>query len=360
MKKLKFLLFIIVCLPSTSVWSQFTDEINSNRPGKTAGAFAVGKNVYQGEMGLFYITEKDPEADYKTSGFGTDLQLRAGVWREQFEITFDAQLQTDKFTSPYLEENRSGFRNLVLGAKYLFYDPYKKGKEKPNIYSWKANHRFKWKSLIPAISGYVGVGYSMNNAYNFTGKSFVSPKVMLITQNHFGTKWVLVTNIIVDKFTNSEALSYGMMGTMTHNLNDKWSLFGEFRAMKNDLYDDPVFTLGAAYLIKSNIQIDASISKNVQNEPDVLYGGIGFSYRFDKKHKDIKMKDGKEVKETKEEKENKSNIKSQEELDKIAAKANKKARKNKKKNEEQTPEEEGEQKPEEQKKKRLDQFDPNN
>ena len=39
----------------------YTDQINSNRPGASIGAFSVGKNVYQSELGFAY--------DYAHSGY---------------------------------------------------------------------------------------------------------------------------------------------------------------------------------------------------------------------------------------------------------------------------------------------------
>lgn len=356
MKKIQFIIVLLLTYAVSS--AQFTDQINSNRPGKSAGAFAVGKKVLQLESGLYYINDKHSLLEYKANGFGIDFQVRGGLFKEQLEFTLDAQFQMDSYKTDYFTESRSGFRNLTFGAKYLFYDPYKGKEDKPNIYSWKANHRFKWKQLIPAISGYVGANYAMQNSYSIEGESAFSPKVMLITQNNFTNKWVLVTNIFFDKIT-SITKNYGYFITVTRAINEKWSAFLENKGVNGDYYSDGIFTLGATHLLKNNIQIDASISKNIKDTPDLLYGGIGISYRFDKKHKDIQIKDGKEVKETKEEKEKKSGIKSQEELDKIAAKANKKALKNKKSNKdsetEETPTEE-----QEPKKKRLDQFDPNN
>jgi hypothetical protein len=35
------------------------------------------------------------------------------------------------------------------------------------------------------------------------------------------------------------------------------------------------------------MQVDISVSKNFKNTPDILYGGVGFSIRFDKKHKPV-------------------------------------------------------------------------
>lgn len=351
MKFSKSLLTFSLLLVTFLSYGQFTDQINSNRPGKSAGAFSVGKNVYQVESGLFYINDQHYLLDYKASGFGLDFTARAGLLREQLEFTLDAQFQMDKYKSTYENTTRNGFKVLTLGAKYLFYDPFKGKEDKPNIYSWKANHRIKWKQLIPAVAGYVGAHYTMQNDYSIPGESSLTPKVMIIAQNHFGSKWVVVTNVIADKIT-SKTSNFGYILTVTRAVNDKWSAFFENKAVLGDYYSDGILTLGATHLLKENMQIDASISKNIKDTPALMYGGIGFSWRFDKKHKDIKMKDGKEVKD--ENKEKKSNIKSQEELDKEQEKANKKAKKNKNK----VKTDDTEQAPvEDPKKKRLDDFD---
>ena len=49
MKNLLFSVFILIS--NFSVFAQYTDVINSNRPGISQGAFAVGKNVLQFELG---------------------------------------------------------------------------------------------------------------------------------------------------------------------------------------------------------------------------------------------------------------------------------------------------------------------
>ena len=43
--------FILLLLPFLGI-SQYTDVINSNRPGLSVSAYAVGKNVLQLEMGV--------------------------------------------------------------------------------------------------------------------------------------------------------------------------------------------------------------------------------------------------------------------------------------------------------------------
>ena len=295
MKLFKLVFFSIIFCFSISNFAQFTDQINSNRPGESMGAFSVGKNVFQAEAGVYYINEKHDVVNYEAQGFGLEIAARGGLFFEQLELILDSKVQMDQYTTPNSQSNRSGFRKIILGAKYLIYDPFKKGPSKPNIYSWKANNKFSWRQFIPAISAYAGANYVMENDYSIPKEATISPKVMIIAQNHFKSGLVLVTNIIADKIS-SENASFGYVVTLTKGINDTWSAFIENKGIKGDYYSDGIFTLGATHLLKSNIQIDASISKNIKNTPALLYGGLGVSWRFDKRYKDIKIKDGKEIK----------------------------------------------------------------
>lgn len=123
-----------------------------------------------------------------------------------------------------------------------------------------------------------------NNPYTFPTDG-VSPKIMAITQNHFG-KWVWVNNIIADRVT-TDFPSYGIISTLTRGFNEKWSGFVEFQGYNSDYYADGIARLGAAHLIGDTMQVDASISTNFKETPSILYGGIGFSWRFDAKYSDI-------------------------------------------------------------------------
>jgi hypothetical protein len=53
-------------------YGQHTDQINSNRPGETMSAFAVGKSVIQLETGIYGIKENHL-LEYDARGFGLDL-----------------------------------------------------------------------------------------------------------------------------------------------------------------------------------------------------------------------------------------------------------------------------------------------
>lgn len=287
----------LLLFASISASAQFTDIINSNRPGESMSAFSVGKTVFQAEFGVYGFEEKYDSPDYKYNGFGTDLMLRYGAFFEQLEFILEAQYQKDNFQAPAID-GRSNIRQALLGAKFLFYDPYKHFERKPNLYSWKANHKFQWRDLIPAVGLYAGVNLNLfNSEYYAPQEEKISPKAMLLTQNQFG-RWVLVTNVYADKII-TDFMQYGYIVTVTRGFNDRWSAFIENQGIKYPEYIDFIFRGGAAFLIKENIQVDASIGKNVETNPGVLVGGIGLSWRFDANYEDVLLRAPKDEKDDK-------------------------------------------------------------
>lgn len=284
--KWTFGLFFLLFHP---LFAQHTDIINSNRPGESMTAFSVGKNVIQVESGVYGINEKHNLLNYQAQGVGLDFTYRHGLFLEQLEFIGNFQYQIDQYTSPVIQENRNAFKKAVIGAKYLVYDPYKFYEEKVNIYSWKANQKFKWRQLIPIVAVYAGanLSFSDNPFYALpVEEPTVSPKAMLVTQNHFGQRWVLVTNTFLDKI-GSETQNFGYLITLTHAFNQKFSGFVENKGVVGDFYSDQILTGGVAHLLGTNMQVDISVSKNFKNTPDILYGGVGFSIRFDNKHKPV-------------------------------------------------------------------------
>ena len=274
--------FLSVCflLISATQYGQYTDIINSNRPGESMSAFSVGKTVIQAEAGLYGIREKHDLLRYEANGFGTEIDVRYGAFFDQFEFALNTQYQYDWYEAPLINDTRGGFKQITVGAKYLVYDPFIK-QDKPNIYSWKANHKFNWKQFIPAVAVYAGINLNLgNNPYTFPTDQTISPKVMVITQNHFGSKWVWVNNIIADKYM-TDYPTLGIISTMTRGFNMRWSGFLEFQGYKSDWYADTVLRLGAAYLVRENIQLDASFSKNVKDTPSLLLANVGMAWRFD-------------------------------------------------------------------------------
>lgn len=323
-----FLPSLILLLVFTySSYGQYTNTINSNRPGASYSAYGVGTGVIQGENGIFYENREHTGLRTKSNLYGLDYVFRFGLFFEQLEIIIDGSAAyeevTDRSTIPASDYNRSNFLSNTIGAKYLIFDPFKKeGERKPNIYSWKANNSFQWRNLIPAVAVYAGANFNFgDNPFLPLNEPTVTPKVMLATQHQLTPRWVLVSNLIYDKFTGDDpALNYVI--TLTHALrNGRYSIFAEHQGFKSDFYGDGIFRLGAAHLLNKNLQIDLSGGINIKDTPKRYFGEIGVAYRLDY-HKDPKK-----------------NIDNMSDFEKRALRKNKRSKKGNRKNK--TPFEQG-------------------
>lgn len=280
---LNLLLFILVPLLS---FAQYTEVINSNRPGASKSAFSVGTNVLQFELGGRTVKEEHSLLQTDVSGFAINFSARYGLFWEQLEVNLDLDYQNDNLTINSTDTpekgSRANFRNFTLGFNYLIYDPYKnEEKNKPNLYSYRANNQFQWSWLIPAVSIYAGANYDApDSPYTPFGVEGFSPKVRLGTQHNFFNGWVYVMNFIYDRIgTDDPEFQYIL--TLTKAINQQWVVFGEVQGINSDFYADNLFRLGGAYLWNKNFQLDTNITFNSKDTPSVFNFSLGASYRFD-------------------------------------------------------------------------------
>lgn len=290
MQKIKIYLSLVFVACFITATAQYTEVINSNRPGVSQSAFSVGTNVLQFEIGPYIVKEEHALRNYEVSGFGVDFSARYGLLFEELELRVQGSYQNDTFTS-FLstipsEEGRANFKSFTIGAQYLVYDPYKNSEEdKPNLYSWKANQQFKWKSLIPAVAVYAGVNLGTeNNPFTPPDADGISPKIALATQNNFAGGWVFVTNFIMNRL-GSDFSEFQYILTLTHAITPQWVIFGETQGIKSDFYADNLFRFGGAYLWTKDFQLDTALTFNTKDTPSVFNITLGASYRFDF-HKD--------------------------------------------------------------------------
>ena len=86
-------LFLAFIIPFFGI-SQYTDVINSNRPGLSVSAYAIGKNVLQLESGLFYEQQDHNLLNTQSNIIGTDISLRYGLLFERLELNWETSLST--------------------------------------------------------------------------------------------------------------------------------------------------------------------------------------------------------------------------------------------------------------------------
>lgn len=349
MFEIKNPLLLLLCISNIGV-CQYTEQINSNRPGYSIGAYSVGKGVVQIETGF-------ESRNYKHNGYNQStikgtvgfLSLRWGFLFERLELTYDASYMFDKFTNKIpnnpIEVKRSGFLQNFLGVKYLIYDPFKKEKE-INVYSWKANNGFKLKDLIPAVSLTVGANFdpfseetpyphgdlfgTLYRPIFYQTLYYVAPSPTpltmmgtIATQSHFLGTWVFVTNFSLKRYL-SKFIEKTYIITLTHAFNPLWSVYVENQGVFSERHSDNIIRAGAAYLVGRNLQVEGTIGTNTRTDPSFFSINAGASYRLNF-HKDYK--DPKKIERKKLKKEERALKKSRRKFDKQENKRNKNARK---------------------------------
>lgn len=282
-----FILGVSLLLP-ISATSQYTDVINSNRPGLSVSAYAVGKNVVQAELGFFYEQRDHGLLNTQSDIWGSDISLRYGLLFEKLELNFEGTFQDQDITYSNfnLLAKRRDFSRSRLGLKYLVYDPFKNPEaNKPNLYSWRANNKFQLKNLLPAVSFYGGANFTLGDNPFYVGEPTLSYRAMIATQSRLTPRFVLITNTAYDRIgTDFPELSY--LISISHAFrNPKWSVFVEHQGIQSDRYSDVLLRGGIAHLLKENLQLDINMGASFKNTPSRIFIGIGGSYRMDF-HKD--------------------------------------------------------------------------
>lgn len=276
---------VFIFLFSWSVYSQYTEVINSKRPGFAESPFAVGTKVFQVEGGYFYSKDDTPDFFTRNKTHGINLFLRQGFITEKLEISANFKLQKDNILNNTVTGTTysiGGISQFTAGAKYLFYMPKYKDPSK-EIRSWKAKMAFDWKRLIPSVGLYVGLNT------NLLSKDYkelsMSPKAVILLQNDFSDVLILVTNFVGDYITLSEERTIGYITTLTYAITSEFSIFGEHQGMFTRYTKKYEVGGGIAYLMNKNTQLGLNIRTDSQFNYLDIYGGLGLSWRLDN-HKD--------------------------------------------------------------------------
>lgn len=296
--KSKFFIFIFL-FSFSSIYSQYTNVINSNKPGFSESPYSVGKGVYQFESNLFWRNTSIEPTFSRPQSFGLDLLFRTSFLSEKLELNTQISYQRDEitfkniFTSSYFT---NGFGRFTIGAKYLLFQQEYEDKTK-EVRSWKRRNAFDKKRLIPSVAIYAGLNTDMVNDIYKTGS--LSPKAGILLQNNLNSEFNIITNVFYDYIgTDFAEFSYIITGTI--NISDRWSTFFENQTIFQKEQNNYNLGTGLAFLYSRNLQVNASGRFLFEGKSQGFYAGFGVSYRIDK-HKDSYKEldeNGKEIKDT--------------------------------------------------------------
>ena len=301
-------LFIVFFLVGyLSVFAQYTDVINSNKPGFSESPYSVGTGVYQFESNVFFRnTSIEPTFSIPQS-LGLDLMFRTSFFLEKLELNAQLTYQQDKvafkniFTSSY---SSTGFSRMTIGAKYLVFQQEYEDKSK-EVRSWKRRHAFDTKRLIPSVAVYLGMNTDFINEIHKTGS--ITPKVGVLLQHNLTTDFNVITNFYYDNI-GSDFSEFSYIITATQNFTDQWSAFFENQTIFKEYQNNTNLGLGVAYLYSRDLQFNTSGRLLFEGKSQGFYAGLGVSYRINRHRDSYKELDdnGLELKETPISKYNKS------------------------------------------------------
>lgn len=280
-------------------YSQYTEVINSNKPGFSESPYSVGTGVYQFESNLFLRNTNSTANLYIPKSFGIDLLFRTSFLLEKLELNTQITYQRDEVFNTNLTVNNyntSGLSRFTLAAKYLLYQPEYKDKSK-EVRSWKRKLAFDYRRLIPSVAIYAGLNTDfLSNIYK-TGN--ISPKVGILLQQNLSNHFNIITNLFYDNI-GTDFNEYSFIITSTYNYNQRWSWFLENQTRFQQNQNTTNFGAGLAYLFNKNLQINTSGRYLLENQTSGFFLSLGVSYRIDR-HKDnytVLDDNGNELKDT--------------------------------------------------------------
>ena len=288
---IKYYWFVFLVFTYFTTHAQYTNVINTNRPGFTESPYSVGSGIIQLESGLTYQYSKNNHLKNEFDNVLALENLRFSLFSERLEFIISGAQNYYQVKNEFdntIDENVGGF-SLGGGAKFLIHQPTYKDKKK-EIRSWNKRYAFDWSRLVPAI----GISVAGNYQFNSDVKKFdtkYTPNTRyetifrgaLLLQNNLSDYWVVTNNIAfetaLDK-TNNVSLTT----TSSYTASDNWVIFLEGKTYFSPInYAEGRFGLG--YMINPNLQLDSSM--NLGFLPNTTFMGftMGVSYRIDR-HED--------------------------------------------------------------------------
>ena len=312
MIKNAWLFLLLLC--SYTAFAQYTDVINSSRPGFAETPYAIGTGVTQLEAGFQYGSSDifSQNTILKSNLF--NQTLRFGLISEKLEFNLQFSQDINKLIFKSTNDFGTSVRGTMgAGVKYLLLDAKVKNRDH-EIRSWKKRTGFHWSMVVPSIainaSASAGMKPSLKESANITLEDPLSSldiakiraslnpnanvKVGVLLQNHIKESWVIASNFSYERrffndFNDTNIYNIIVAGTFSPNRN--WSFFAESKNTFNIYQNNFDLRTGAVYLINKNLQVDASIHGNIGTNFNSSGVSVGFSWRLDEHiDKPIKVK----------------------------------------------------------------------
>ncbi|NJB82585.1 transporter [Wenyingzhuangia aestuarii] len=271
----RFLLsFFCFFLYTATNYAQYTNIINSNKPGHTETPYALGTNVLQFENTVLYNSLDSQHIE--SNSYSNNFNMRYGFWKEKLEASLDHIFTTQNFNAT--NSNITGTEILSVGLKYLIYQHIQK--ESPAVKkSWKRRYGFKYNGLIPSIAAKLQINTPLTNL-NFSNGGSTTLSTSIIAQNHINQK-VRINNQFDYKYIG------GDMPEFIYTLSSSYVMAKRFNpyleARYHNLKDFNYFNIGVGTPFLVNRDFSVAVHYNLATGKNTRGSefGINASYRID-------------------------------------------------------------------------------
>ncbi|MDA8594921.1 transporter [Flavobacteriaceae bacterium] len=288
------LLITCLLLLSSLGHAQYTEVINSNRPGFNDSPYAVGTDVYQFELSSTGAYREELYTFNNAFSWGNSLDFHMGLLSQKLELHLQIDdTQTWLYESSIFGNNleTGNLASLYAGFKFLLFQVPLKDPDL-EIRSWKKKTSFDRRRLIPSIG--LELGWSTpiyhKDPKDYIGTTFEyeeihlkaqsSPVVKVMTQNNLSDRWTLLMNLAYENHKLG-AISLGSY----YVISDKWATFVDYKGQFDADENLQLWQGGFAHLINQNTQLNIGFGSNFNWSNEAFYANIGLSWRVDK-HQD--------------------------------------------------------------------------
>ncbi|GHC45101.1 Putative MetA-pathway of phenol degradation [Ulvibacter litoralis] len=256
------MVIFLLAAPSLSVAqeNETVEDLVTDRPDATESSRAVPLHSLQVETGIFYESFKETESHFETIGYNTTL-LRYGLFKN-FELRVGWNLEETRttFTNSQLADVASGFSPLLLGMKVELLEEN----------GWMPEIALLGHIQMPFLAATAfrpentGVDFRFSAAHTLSEASSIG--------YNLGAQWGNDSPEAAYVYT----LAYGY--SLTDNIGLYAEVYGDLleNSKANHFCD-----AGITYLIKKNIQLDATIGRSFTEGQDLLVSA-GVSFRIPK------------------------------------------------------------------------------
>lgn len=299
------LLLVFLCMVFLAN-AQYTNIINSSRPGISETPYSVGSGVYQLETGYQFLNSDNSFYNSSAKNHTFNQFFRIGTNNEKLEYQIIlAQIKNDVHHKTSTEKISDFSANVGLGFKYLLFE--RKMQEKPNeVISWKKRTAFDYTVFIPCIA--ISANYNfraipnneveektsnLGNAIASLANTNSTYQINALLQNSFTNRFVTVINVGYEnrKYNNTTSGSFfNIVLSGSYYLGYKWSVFGEYQSKMNSALNMADLRTGGIYFIDKNSQLDFSFNGFPGSSYNNIGLSIGYSYRIDQHYNRVLRK----------------------------------------------------------------------